>query len=148
MAEDLAAGLETETDLLEARGLNLAAGEDATGKPVQAHAAGGGGPHAAAAAARAGAPAAPAAGMPLVADTGAGGVQAGSSDAGGGALTTAALRDLRSEKRRLQAFLRGFEKSFEEREGRKVKYVKDISDVLSEYTRYKHVKTLLSQLKD
>ena len=83
---------------------------------------------------------------PLVATaTGAG----GSSSSAGGAHAVApgaAIKDLRAEKRQLQQYLRAYEREFEEREGRKVKYVKDISPVVNEYTRYKHIKAILREL--
>lgn len=57
-----------------------------------------------------------------------------------------ALKELRAEKRRLQQYLREYEREFETREGRKVKFVKDIQPVLEQYTRYKHLKTILKEL--
>lgn len=59
-----------------------------------------------------------------------------------------ALRELRGEKRRLQVSLREYERSFEEREGRKVKFVKDISPVLAHYTRYKEIRRFLKDIPE
>lgn len=60
----------------------------------------------------------------------------------GGGGGDAAMRELRAEKRRLQATLRDFEREFEAREGRKVTYVRDIQPVIESYTRYKMLKSL------
>ena len=53
------------------------------------------------------------------------------------------MRELRAEKRRLQGFLRDYERAFEAREGRKVQFVRDISGVLDHYQRYKMLKGIL-----
>lgn len=47
------------------------------------------------------------------------------------------------EKKLLQRRLRRFESSFEAREGRKVKYHKDIASVRATYQRYKNLKRIL-----
>jgi len=60
--------------------------------------------------------------------------------------SSAVVRSLRAEKRRLQALLRTFEADFEAREKRRVKFVRDIAPVLAEYSRYKDVKALLREL--
>ena len=51
---------------------------------------------------------------------------------------------LRDEKKRLQAFLRAFEKDFAEKHGRAVKFVKDIEPVVDSYKRYKALKAALA----
>lgn len=84
-------------------------------------------------------------------------------------LTWAQVRELKLEKRRLQQWLRDYERTFESREGRKasvegcaytaslrclqeqclprqVQFVRDIAPVLEQYQRYKHLKTLLKEL--
>lgn len=60
-----------------------------------------------------------------VSSTGDSGSSAGATmaAAGGGK----ALKDLRTEKRKLQQFLRSYEKEFEEREGRKVRAIGNVS---------------------
>lgn len=60
--------------------------------------------------------------------------------------SSAVVRSLRAEKKRLQAQLRAFEADFEGREHRRVKFVRDIQPVLADYTRYKDVKALLKEL--
>lgn len=62
------------------------------------------------------------------------------------AANSGTIRELKAEKKRLQTFLRNFERAFEAREGRKVRYVRDIADVVAEYTRYKDVKAALREL--
>jgi len=53
---------------------------------------------------------------------------------------------LKAEKKKLQAALREYEKDFEARNGRPVKYVKDISTVVASYQRYKQLKSQLKEL--
>lgn len=61
-------------------------------------------------------------------------------------LTNEQIMALRTEKKKLQAQLREYEKEFLNRNGRSVKYVKDINPVMSKYTRYKALKAQLKEL--
>lgn len=61
------------------------------------------------------------------------------------ASTSSGLAELRAEKKKLQHFLRDFERGFEKREGRKVRYLKDIAPVAGEYRRYKDLKAVLKE---
>ena len=60
----------------------------------------------------------------------------------------ALLRELKAEKKKLQVSLRTFEKEFEEREKRKVKFVKDIAPIAHDYARYKDIKSILRDGKE
>lgn len=71
-----------------------------------------------------------------------GGTPLSSSAAAGGD----PMRELRGEKKRLQLFLRDYEKAFEAREGRKVQYVRDIEPVLAQYQRYKVLKGAIKEV--
>ena len=54
----------------------------------------------------------------------------------------------KAEKKKLQVSLRTFEKEFEEREKRKVKFVKDIAPIAHDYARYKDIKSILRDGKE
>jgi len=53
---------------------------------------------------------------------------------------------LKTEKKKLQVALREYEKDFLARNGRPVRYVKDISSVVQSYQRYKQLKQQLKEL--
>jgi len=53
---------------------------------------------------------------------------------------------LKAEKKKLQVALREYEKDFLARNGRPVRYVKDISSVVQSYQRYKQLKQQLKEL--
>lgn len=81
---------------------------------------------------------------------GGGGVGGSSASAAAAAAALAAaiaadpsLPPLLQEKKTLQASLRAFEKEFEAKNGRKVKYVKDIESVKDKYARYKALKGIV-----
>lgn len=52
---------------------------------------------------------------------------------------------LKVEKKKLQAYLRDYEKDFEAKNNRPVKYVKDIAPVVNKYQRYKALKAKLRE---
>ena len=64
-------------------------------------------------------------------------------DAGSSASAATVESAISLEKKLLQRRLRRFESQFEAREGRKVKYHKDITSVRATYQRYKNLKRIL-----
>lgn len=67
----------------------------------------------------------------------------------GGALDAAAvdrLNALKAEKKKLQSTLREYERDFASRNGRPVKYVKDIAPVMERYQRYKQLKAMMKEI--
>ena len=74
----------------------------------------------------------------------------GATALGGGAADRERVEErvaaLKAEKKKLQAALRDYERDFLARNGRPVKYVKDITQVMASYQRYKVLKQQLRDL--
>ena len=81
--------------------------------------------------------------------TSGGGAGSGGSGAGSGPLSQESQEKvalLKAEKKKLQAALREYERDFLQRNGRPVKFVKDIHTVMGSYQRYKQLKQQLREL--